>query len=109
MFGDGQLIRIQIVANANPITEIVDDDDDEDGEDDGDDDDDASDISSTMRGSRSQSFSSSLPTSRKPSPLPMKESDTSFFGRVGDAVGGIFGKRTRRGSVRGQYNAVGGQ
>ena len=81
------------------------DDDDEDG--DGDDDGSGSDTSSlTVRDRRGLSPSGySLPTSRKPSPVPGSRgrADSTVFGRIADTVGGVFGRKS---SGRGEYNAV---
>ncbi|ORY28027.1 putative receptor [Naematelia encephala] len=96
--------------------EIVDDDDDEDDEDedDGDEDgDEGSETSSMLANSRSssrhRSARHSLPTSRKPSPLPTRmDHEPGFIGRIGNAVNGMFGGRRRKSSVHGTYNAVGG-
>nr|XP_031859525.1 uncharacterized protein CI109_004987 [Kwoniella shandongensis]KAA5526597.1 hypothetical protein CI109_004987 [Kwoniella shandongensis] len=83
--------------------EIVDDDDDdeEDGSG-GDDDDEGSESSSLMGSSRRRgSDSSTLPLSRKPSPLP-GQGRPGFFGRIADSVDGLFGgTRARSSSLRG--------
>ena len=97
-----------MISNADTDIEIVDDDDDEDGEEDGDDD--VSETSSLVGDGRSRSFTSSLPTSRKPSPLPgrLEDMPSTLFGRVADTFNGLLGGKKRRDSVRGQYDSVGG-
>lgn len=89
------------------MTEIVDDEEDED-----DDDDNASgsETSSFLPGrSRSRSRGSSLPTSRKASPMPPSDSDQSegLYAKVSNAVGGLLGGQQRRSSLRGEYSSLG--
>jgi len=89
--------------------EIVDDDDDEDYDNDEDNDEgsDSETISGRNGRSRSRgSYASSLPTIRKPSPIPSRTEGggTTFFGRIA----GVFGGKKRRRSVRGEYNSLGG-
>ncbi|OCF35876.1 hypothetical protein I316_02369 [Kwoniella heveanensis BCC8398] len=85
-----------------------DDDDDEDENDEsGSDDEDGSggsESSSLVGGSSRRRYSdgSTLPITSKGPSAPR----TGFFGRIADAFGG---SNRRRGSVRGEYNAVGGQ
>ncbi|KAK8850652.1 hypothetical protein IAR55_004571 [Kwoniella newhampshirensis] len=78
------------------------DDDDGEGDDDEDDDSGASETSSLVGNSRRRgSDSSTLPLSRKPSPLP-GQGRPGFFGKIADSVDGLFGgSRARRNSLRG--------
>ncbi|RSH87041.1 hypothetical protein EHS25_003529 [Saitozyma podzolica] len=94
--------------------ETVEDDEDEDGDGDDGDDGSASETSSLVGNNRSasrgsRSAHSSLPTSRKPSPMPDgRGGDAGLFGRLTGAVDSFLGGSRRRGSVRGEYNAVAG-
>lgn len=99
--------------------DVGDDEDEEEGEDDGDDaGSDASSINqhlmpngrkgrSTSRGSRS------INSARKPSPLPSRRDQHSgpsgLLGGLGDAISSVFGQKRNRGTVRGDYDAVGGE
>ncbi|KAK4685728.1 hypothetical protein P7C73_g4408, partial [Tremellales sp. Uapishka_1] len=83
-----------------------DDDDDSGGEED---ESGGSETSSLYGNGRSRSRNSSLPTSRKPSPAPRQEQSTNMFGRLTTAVDVfVTGRKKRRSSLRGDYNAVGG-
>lgn len=89
------------------------DEEDEDDSDGGEDiaDDDASETSSLVGNNRSLSISSSLPSSRKPSPLRYRvdEQKTGLLGRVTDTVNGVLGRRRQsRKSMRGEYDSLGG-
>jgi len=87
------------------MTEIVDDDDDHDDDEDDEDDVSGSDTSSFLPGrSRSRSQASSLPASRKASPMPPSD---GLLNKVSHAVGDILGGQKRRGSLRGEYSALG--
>lgn len=109
----GRVAQCQAVRAAL-IAEIMDDDDedDEDGDLDDDDDGSGSENSFLPGGSRSRSRSrgSSLPTSRKPSPMPQRldGAPSSLYGRFSNAVGGLLGTQKRKNSMRGEYNSLGG-
>ncbi|WVW80564.1 hypothetical protein I302_102550 [Kwoniella bestiolae CBS 10118] len=92
----------------------LDDDEDEEDNDDNDDEDEdgsagsgsGSETSSLVGGSGRRRFSdgSTLPLSHK----AQSDQRTGFFGKILDSVEGVFGGNSRRrGSVRGEYNAVG--
>jgi hypothetical protein len=84
-------------------TEPIEDDEDDD---DDDDDDDASETSSLVGHTRRRrSEASSLPTSRKPSPLPGSRSE----GRSNDVMSritGMFGSGSKKQDGRGGYNTI---
>ncbi|RXK41044.1 hypothetical protein M231_01675 [Tremella mesenterica] len=99
--------------------EIVEDEDDgEDGSDDdriddlNDDNSLGSESSSLVGSRRSRTLNSSLPTSRKPSPLPYHRGDvepsSGLFSRLSNAMGGLLGGPRRR-SPRGNYNPLNGE
>lgn len=97
-----------------PLTsEIIEDDDDEGDYDDDDDLDESGSENSFLPGgsrSRSRSLASSLPTSRKPSPMPTRLDGPkpSLYRKFSNAVGGILGGQKRKNSMRGEYNSLGG-
>jgi hypothetical protein len=81
--------------------------DEGDGSDDDEDDFGASETSSLVPSLRSGRSPSGLPTSRTSSPLPAR-ADNSLMGRVTEAFGSAFGRRPRRPSSRGRYDAIPG-
>lgn len=94
--------------DTNVKSEVVDDDDDDDDYED--DDELSSETSSLVNGrSRSRSAASSLPSSRKTSPAPLRSRQTGLYDRLTDSAGRLFGSKRRKGSVRGDYNSLGGQ
>lgn len=99
LFGDGQSCARQIGAVLTYL-EPVDDDDDED-----DDDDDASETSSLVSHNRRRSTASSLPTSRKPSPMPHPFNDGPKQNGVMGRITGMFGGSSKKDN-RGGYNTI---
>ncbi|KAK1923204.1 hypothetical protein DB88DRAFT_494227 [Papiliotrema laurentii] len=90
--------------------EIVEDDADDDDEDEGNISDGyGSEASSFLPGrSRSRSLASSLPNSRKASPKPTTTGNSDgVSGRFFSAVGDLLGRRSRKSSLRGEYNSLG--
>lgn len=105
LFGDGQ--SSCPIQNHEPAdgAEIVEDDDDE--EDNEDDDGSASETSSLVGNARrSRSAGSSLPTSRKPSPMPDPFHQNSKPDGVMGRIAGIFGGGSGKRDARGGYNTI---
>jgi hypothetical protein len=94
--------------------EIIEDDDEDEGDYDDDDELDGSGSENSFlpggSRSRSRSLVSSLPTSRKPSPMPTRLDgpERSLYGKFSNAVGGFLGGQRRKNSMRGEYNSLGG-
>lgn len=99
------VVGIESVLARTDVPENIEDDDDDDNEDD--DDGSASETSSLVGNARrSRSAGSSLPTSRKPSPMPDPFQQNSKPDGVMGRIAGIFGGGSSKRDNRGGYNTI---